>query len=267
MARVRGIIVFVFAAAIITGCNSIEKKRPVWEDTKIGDLASPRDKGSAAGQLIKTINFNVFVFEIPVENIHVLDNVWWALTTQPLEFNNYKAFRDNSFMVGYGQVDMWNRISQLLQSAEGKRQVRVSLLLSEGQSNDFAVADLEDEKKVYYSTAEGFTEKAIGPGILAIRAQAERVPGSRGVCKFQATPVFSPPASSSIPQIAEHDQLREFVFTAAGFKLKMSPGDFFFLGPEKYTAHQTTLDSLFFSRPRRKPVVRIYLFVCTGIVD
>ncbi len=267
MARVRWITVFIFAAAIITGCNSSEKERPIWEDTKIGDLASPRDKGSAAGQVVKTINFNVFVFEIPVENIHVLDNVWWALTTQQVEFNNYKAFRNNAFMVGYGQVDIWNRIAQLLQSAEGKRQVRVSLLLSEGQSDDFSVADLEEEKKVYYSTADGFIEKVIGPGVLALRIQAERVPGSRGVCKLQATPVFSPPESSPIPKIAEHTKLREFVFTEAGFRLKMSPGDFFFLGPEKYTAHQVTLDSLFFSRPRRKPVVSIYLFVCTGIVD
>jgi hypothetical protein len=267
MVQVRWITVFAFAAAIIIGCNSPEKERPVWEDTKIGDLASGRDKGRAAGQLVRTINFNAFVFEIPVENIHVLDNVWWALTTQHIEFNNYKTFRDNTFMVGYGQVDMWNRIAELLQSAEGKRQVRVSLLLTEGQSDDFAVADLNGEKKVYYSTAEELVEKAIGPGILALRIQAERVPGSRGVCMLRATPVFSAPVTSSIPQIAEHNQHREFVFTETGFKLKMSPGDFFFLGPEKYTAHQVTLDSLFFSRPRRKPVVRIYLFVCTGIVD
>jgi hypothetical protein len=61
----------------------------------------------------------------------------------------------------------------------------------------------------------------------------------------------------------------------------MSPGDFVFLGPEKYIEDQTTLGGLFFNKPEgslffgatehkgpeQKPAVRVFLLVCTGIND
>jgi len=80
-------------------------------------------------------------------------------------------------------------------------------------------------------------------------------------------PVFSLPVRSSIPQLAAREKSGEFLFTSAGFKLKMSPGDFVILGPQKYISHQITLGGLSFSRPEPKPVVRVFLFVCTGIID
>jgi hypothetical protein len=100
------------------------------------------------------------------------------------------------------------------------------------------------------------------------------------VCNVDACPVFSPPKlSSSIPQLTARAKLREFPFTSAAFGLRMSPGDFVFLGPKKYVSDQTALGGLFFSKPKgslffgaterkepeRKPAIRIFLLVCTGI--
>ena len=76
-------------------------------------------------------------------------------------------------------------------------------------------------------------------------------------------------------------RFHEFDFSSAGFGLKMSPGDFVVLGPDKYISDRSTLGGLFFSKPegslffdktkrkmpKHKPAVRVFVLVCTGIGD
>jgi hypothetical protein len=96
------------------------------------------------------------------------------------------------------------------------------------------------------------------------------------VCEVEVVPVFSSLAESAILRLANRAKSGDFVFTSIGFGLKMSPGDFVFLWPDKYKSHQITLDSLFFSsspltagggRPEPILTVRAYLIVCTSIAD
>jgi len=200
------------------------------------------------------------------------------------------AFGANSFSAGFGQVQMWNRISDLLDAAGGKKIKTISLLLLDGQADDLAVARLGNEQTVFYVSADGSMEGVtVGPGTLALRIKAEKIPGARGVCNVDAQPVFSPPITSSIPQLAARAKSGEYLFASTGFRLKMGPRDFIFLGPEKYIGNQITLSSYFFSRPAPSPsitmflipsskgtqepepyfgpVVRTYLIVCTRIND
>ena len=130
--------------------------------------------------------------------------------------------------------------------------------------------------------------ESLGPGRLALRIGAGKITGARGVCSVSVSPVFVPPMTSSIPQLAARAKADEFVFSATGFGLRMSPGDFLLLGPEKYSHGQMTLSGYFFSRPAPSggrmflvsssgetqelepyygPVVRTYLILCTGISD
>jgi len=195
-----------------------------------------------------------------------LNDVWQMLYTKPLRFNDYDAFVANSFSVGFGEVQMWNKIADLLRATGGKRAKTVSLLLLDGQASDLAIAALGNEQTIFYISTDGSMEGVtIGPGNLALRIKAEKIPGLRGVCNVDVQPVFSLPVRSSIPQLAAREKLGEFLFDAAGFRLKMSPGNFVFLGPKKYTSDQITLASLVFSRPGLGPVVRMFLFVCTRI--
>ena len=271
MIRLLQIVVLSCAGLLLTGCNAPEKNAPLWQQVKIGDLA-PSDSGKLhANQSLKTINLIVYVFEIPAENISALDNIWQMLHTKPLRFNDYDTFGANSFLVGFGQVQMWNKIRDVLRSAGGRRAETTSLLLSDGQANDLTITVLSDEQTIFYTSTEGslgsLEAVTIGPGRLALRIKAEKIPGSRGVCNLAALPVFSPPISAPILQLAAREKSGEFLFTPAGFQLKMSPDDFFFLGPEKYISHQRTLGSLFFSTPDPSPIVRAYLLVCIGIND
>ena len=74
---------------------------------------------------------------------------------------------------------------------------------------------------------------------------------------------------------------REVPFTAAALGLKMSPGDFVYLGPKQFVSDQTDLGGLFFTNlrgsvflnraerkpPERKTAVRVFLLACTRIDD
>jgi len=265
--RVFQIAVFSCAIALLTGCNGSEEDVPVWEQVKIGDIVPTTGTRGQDAHLLKTINFNVYVFELPADNISVLDGIWPMLYTKPLQFNDYEAFSANSFLVGFGQLPMWNRIRGLLLSGGAEKTETVSLLLTDGQHRDYSVSRLESEQTVFYIPSGGTMEGAtIGPGKIALRITTEKDPTSRGVCDVNFLPVFTPLLSSAIPQLAARAKLKEFLFTPVGFGLKMSPGDFVFLWPGKYSKDQITLSSLFFSRPKsRKPVVRAYMFICAMV--
>ncbi len=279
---VPGLVSLVFLTFYLIGCASPEENEPIWQQLKIGDLAPSHSGKRPGGQLLKTINFNVYVFEMPEEKISALDDIWQMLHRKPLQFNDYDAFGANSFLAGFGQAQMWNKIRDLLLAADGKGTERVSLLLRDGQANGLPIARLDNEQTVFYISSSGSMEGVtIGPGELSLRIKAEKIPGSRGVCKMSAVPVFSPPIRGSIPELVYRAKAGEFPFSSCGFGLKMSPGDLVVLGPEKYIDHQITLGGLFFSRPEgslffsrterkppeRKPAVRIFLLLCTSIND
>ena len=274
-------IVFVGCVGLyLTGCNPPEKTKPLWEQVKIGDIAPSHRGKRSMTQMLKTINFGVHIFEIPAENIDALDDLWYTLYKKRLRFNNYDAFRANSFSIGFGQVRMWNRIQNMLYAADGQKIVTVSLLLTDGQHNDLIVTGLDTEQTVSYTALNGSKEAVtVGPGIIALRMKAEKIAGSRDVCTLIAYPVFSLPAASGVPQLSVRARRREFLFPSAAFGLKIGPGDFVVLGPKEYMSDQTTLGGVFFSKPEgslffsaterkppeSKPAVRIFMLLCTKI--
>lgn len=175
---------------------------------------------------------------------------------------------------------MWNRIENMLRAADGQKIVTVSLLLSDSRHNDLIVTGLDTEQTISYTAVNGSKEAAtVGPGIIALRMNAEKIAGSRDVCTLIAYPVFSLPAASAVPQLSARARRREFRFPSAAFGLKMGPGDFVVLGPKEYVSEKTTLGGVFFSKPEGslffsaterkppelKPAVRIFMLLCTKI--
>ena len=275
-----------WVVTFLVGCEAPEEDTPIWEQVKIGDLVPIHSGKRPSEGSLKIINFDLYVFELPAENIGVLAEIWQILYVQPFRFDDYGAFAANSFSVGFGQIQMWDEIGGLLDAADAKMMPTVSLLLADGQSSDVTIRSLYGEQPVFYISSGGSMKGAtLGPGKLALRIKAEKIPGLRGVCDVRVHPVFSPPIGSSIPQLAARAKAGELPFVSAGFRLKMSPGDFFLLGPEKYVSDQISLGSLFFSkpegslffikiksesspssvRPERKPAIRVFLLVCTSI--
>jgi len=269
------ILLFVFC---LSGCAEPEPEVPIWETVKIGDLAPQDGDKTAKVELLKTTRLEVHIFEIPADNIDKIDKIRKKLFVRPLKLKDYEAFNANSFMVRFGQVDILQQTNNWLLEAEGRNISNVSLMLADGEAQTIAITGLDRPQTIFYTAANGSRQGAnVGPGIFGLRINADKIPGSRGVCDLVAYPVFSPPGESAIPQLKELGKLREFPFTVAAFGLKMSPGDFVFLAPNKYISDQTELGGLFFSNPRGglffsktkapeyKPAVRIFLLVCTGI--
>jgi hypothetical protein len=279
MIRILQIAFLTIMALLPTGCRS-QAEEPIWERVKITDLVSSDGSEQVNGQRLKTINFNVYIYEIPSDNIGTLEEIWPMVYSEPLQFNNFEAFSGNSFLAGFGQIPMWNRIADLLRSADGIQVGRVSLLLPDGRFNDIAVAVLKKEKAIFYFSEKRSMNKAkFEPGQFGLRIRAEKITGSRGACAVSVLPVFSPLKRGFLPPLSRHEKKSDILFTATGFSLKMSPGDFVLVGPEKYNNSLTTLGGLFFSKPEgslffseferkmpeHKPALRLFLLVCTGI--
>jgi hypothetical protein len=268
MNRVLQIVLFGFAGLLLVGCSGGEKDEPIWEQTKITDLAPSADAKDTSDKLLKTINFNIFIFDISAENTSALDGIWQMLYTKPLRFKDSDAFVANSFAVGFGQLDMWNKVSDLLRSAGGRKIEKISVLLTDDQPNDINIGRLVRRQTIFYTPKSGSSEgKTAGPGKIALRIKARKSPALRGVCDFDVVPVFLPRISTSIPELAAREKAGEILFTSCRLRAKMGLGDFILLGPQKYISRQTTLAGLLFSRQKPKPITRTYLFVCTGIID
>ena len=264
MIKVFQVIFFGVAAVMLTGCNGSEQDKPVWADVNLVDLGPSHIEPGR--KMLKTANFDVYVFEMPAEKIDSLEGIWEQLYTQPLQFSEYEAFSANSFSIGFAEISMWGQINKILSEAGAKKRQTISLLLLDGQMEDVFVEWLKKGQTVFYfSTPDSMEGATVGPGVLALRIQAKKIGSSRGVCRVNAVPVSAPSRRYSIQQSVGSRQTGEFVFGSAGFGLKMSPGDFIILGPKKYISHQITLGSLFFSKTTPRSVVRIFLVICTGM--
>ncbi|MHC4575045.1 MAG: hypothetical protein ACYS76_13085 [Planctomycetota bacterium] len=259
MIRLFQIAVFSGFCFLLAGCDTPQQE-PVWEQVKFGDIASSRRGEERLGRPLKTASLTVYVFELPADDIAALDEIWRTVFAEPVRFRDYEAFRANSFSAGFGRYPAWNGIIGLIEAAGGKRVQTISLLLPDGESNDFTIGRLRREQKIFYSLAGGSMEMAsLGPGRLGLRVMAERVPGFRGLCSVHVQPVFAPPGARSIPQSAGRGRSAEYVFTWAGFWLKMGVGDFFVLGPAGYVEDPIAPASHFFGRPTPSPGVRMFV--------
>ena len=263
----------------LVSCSEPEQE-PVPDKMKIGDLASGQEGQLRQPKILKTLNFELHIFEIPAEKISDLKKIRNKLYIKPLRLNDYVAFEANSFSVRFGHYKNWDDITTLLLAADAKKIANVSLMLPDGQSETITITGLNVPSKIHFTGVSGLREEVnVGPGIFGLLVKADKIQDERGVCNITAYPVITPMTKSTIPTIDARVKLREFSFTAAAFGLKMSRGDFVYLGPKEYISDLTTLGGLFFSNPRgslfsdkdertlpeRKPAVRMYLLVCTKI--
>ncbi len=266
MVRFYCTLLLALASFLLAGCSAPEKP-PIWKDVKIGDLASrvPPEANQPSSDII---NLNIYVFEIPFNDVNALDNIWSALYTQPLRFSSYNAFAMNLFAAGFGQPQNWNKIADILRNANARRAERNSFILLNGQPKDLPVTAIDSQKTIFYTSiaheSEGVT---VGPGAFTLRIKMQKIPGQRGVCNMSVQPVFIPSREFRLPSQKETYPAGTFAFDALGFELQISPGSFLLLGPRKYTADKSGLSGLFFSTDVPRPAAKLYLLVCGEIPD
>jgi len=251
----------------LAGCSSAEDK-PIWEDVKLADLIPSRQGRDQSKWPPKTIDFNIFIFEMPAKAVTVLDDIWPMLYAGPLDFIDGRTFSANLFSAGFGRQHMWEKVAGALRRANARKVRTESLFLLDGQANDVMVSSIYGKQSISYLSSGGFREqREIGPGAMVLRLRAEKVPAARGVCNVTVVPMFSLSASSAVPQLAAQLRAGEVAFESVSFTVKMSPGDFVFLGPKKHVSYQADLAGRFFSRASGRYPLRTFLIVCSTVGD
>lgn len=248
-----------------TGCGQPEEP-PIWEQIKFRDLA-PKTPEDQQQNKLDTLAFTIISMDIPAKNMDKLDSVSDILFNEPIRYKQYNAFKANSFYVGFGKVGFAQDFASLLDEVGAQKVSTMTMLFSSGQANDIPIIQVYDRKKIYFTDAKGSTSSEdIGPGPLSLRLHAVKTPGIRGSGTLTAVPVYPSRFDASIPTIDDPDSKDTF-FRSCQFSLQMSPGDFIFIKPNKFTDHHNSLDGLFFCRRAAIPYVTALMITCASVSD
>jgi hypothetical protein len=243
----------------LTGCSDTDKKQPPTSSIKLSELIPVNPLSPA-----KTAAFDFYTIELPAENIDRLRDIWYMLYTKPVRLANPATSSANDFKLVFGEIQMWQRTAALLESAEAAIIERNRLILDYGQIKDFIITQITSETKMSYLTPDLTIESLTAqPGRLVLRLSVSPVPGERGVCSFNATPVLIP----TIPQDANElpQKIEEKVFDALSFTVEMSLNDFFLMGPANYPATNSLGNLVFTTAQGHK--IWVYTVFCSGISE
>ena len=247
------------------GCQEQEKpqKKPIWEDTKISDLAPAN---SSRVTPIREATFEVYVVEIPAGDSKTIGNIKGLLYDNPININNREAFVKNNFAVGFNQTRVMGKLNEILSKTTSRRLRAVTILIPANQENQIYAKKIFKKQNIYYNSEADTTEAiTAGPGDIILELKVEVVETQRGICKLYAQPVFMPPLINTIAEFAEHQDNKKCDFSAVGFNVAMSPGDLIVLTPIEYIKHQGSLGSLFFCNNKPIGVQKIYIIICSRV--
>lgn len=282
MSRLLCVLVLV-PCLVAAGCKSEpEQQELIWEGVKIGELAPPPRDRLPSAQFLGTLNMDIHVFDLPADNVEKLDEVWQVLSANPIRMNSYNAFTQNSFRIRFGRPETLEQVFQLLIEADGQRAGTITTMVADTETSDVTIAELPVNRQItFVGTNLSKQTVNVGYGLVVLRLKAEPVPWARGIRKIVAYPTYTMALPSTIPELREQNRQYEFYFGSAAFACEMGPGDFVVLGPDEYTGERLSLGGLFFSYPEgalffnptkrkppeHKPAARVYILVCTGVID
>lgn len=249
------------------GCQGNNAKtRSTPENLKLADLAPAHTDMKV--KPLQAVNFQIHIFQVPAENTDKLDDISKILYSQPFRFNHFNAFTANGFSAGFGRISSGNQIFNILSAANSQKIGSISLLVNFDQPDDITIQNLLNSTSIYFTAADGSTQsKTIGPGRLTLRINARQIPTFRGTCNVTFAPASPSPLSTALNLPSSGISKNDLIFDSCLFSLPMSKGDFVFLRPVQYISHQSSIGSLFFSRPNPKPSVLAFLIVCIDIND
>ena len=277
MIRVIQIAVLIVLCFLLISCTP-KSDNNFPDNIKIKDLAPINVDGSPKTNKLKTINFDLQILEIPVENFSKLGEIRRILNVRPIKFNNYLAFSANSFSAYNGKFQTLRNVFDLLQIAGAKNITSMGIFLLDGGTDDVVIKKLAQIQTVSFNSLKGDEESVrVGPpGVIAMHIKAEKVTSLDDSAAVTICPFF---ISNTISQFNLINKQRDFPFTSTALQMNMVPGDFMLLVPERYISDQSTLSGVFFSNPdgnmfytydeskppEHKPSFRVYLLTCIGM--
>ncbi len=279
--------ILTFAILAIIGCAESAIKTPARRRSiKIGDI-----KPSLTTKMPAEITFQVMTFEIPSENVSILEEIFGTLRQESLHFKDPQAFAANGFSAGFGQSSDWSPLGKKLRLAKARKVETRSLIIFDDEGDDVLVGTIEERNKYFYTHSDGsVVPQSLGSGYIVFRIKASPVPASRGFAYLSVQPLFSLGLDDTIPRLAGRKRSGETIFDTVAFDLKIGAGDFVLLSSTEPDQGLAMISELFCRVDRqimlRNPdfagditkdnmasamikkdvkVIRAYLILCTGV--
>jgi hypothetical protein len=259
--------ILCLAALVLLGGCADNRQQPQLEGIKIEELAPTGRAGRVVQpRVLQTTNIDVITFELPVNNIRNIDDIWKMLNTGSLRYNNPTGFAANGLRVGAGKYDAYHKIIASLNSADAKKLSTTSLLIQNGQAEMLNIGRLTRKTTISYIGRGGNIENTdAGPATLGLEVSARQFSSNQPVANVQVVPVISTSTEGLPKELAERLKEKDLRFYSAGFRAIMKPGDVVLLAPREYNPDETTAAGRFFTKPEPNPTIRVLLFICTSI--
>lgn len=282
MARLLQILFVCLAITLPAGCDNAQKK-PDTEGIKIGDLA-PTGK-RVQPQVLRTTNIEIISYELPVDNITSMEGVWQILKPGTLRYNDLDGFAANGLRAAMGNFAAFNKVTEILKTANAKKLPTNSLLMSNNQPEMVNITRIP-HKTISFISRQGVVKDAdVGPGIVGLQVlsrqiisdltslKTSKLPESNvelqanrpQLANIQITPVIFSSTEGAAPALAAQIRENDLRIYSAGFSAMMKPGDFILLSPREYNPDETTASGRFFTKSGHNPAITVYLLVCVSI--
>jgi len=256
------------------GCEDTQKE-PVTTGIKIGEL-SPGGKRKQP-KVVHSTNIQVISYELEPENIKAFDNIWKILTGGTIRYNEPNGFAMNGLRAGMGDFEQYNKLMATLKSANAKRIISTSLLLSDNQPEMVNITRLTQSLTIPYFERKGLVKQAqAGPATIGLQVFARQLisssksPTSSGVnlrqlASIHVTPAIFAETEGLAPALIERFRENDLRVYSAGFSAIVKPGEFVFLSPIENNPDQASAAYRFFFKQEPKPAIRVFLLVCASI--
>lgn len=262
-----------------TGCAKTQKE-PDMKGIKIGDLAPAGRR--VKPKVLHTTNIEVISYELPVENIASLDDIWRMLNPGALRYNDPNSFAANGLRAATGEFAAFNKVSEMLKSANATKLPTTSLLMSDNQPELLRIARMPYKIIIPYIARNGAVRNAeVGPGTVCLQISARQIisssmsPGTnsttspevniRQLASINVVPAILALTDGVAPALAERIRENDLRISSAGISAIMKPGDFVMLCPREYKPNEITAADRFFTKSGPKPAIRVVLLVCVSI--
>jgi len=263
MNRLFKILVIFITAVSLAGCeNDIFK--PKTEGIKIGELAPTRQR--IKPQILRTTNIDIVIFELPAENVRLLDDAWGILDKGTLRFNDPNGFAANKLRAAAGKISDINKIDPILKSAGAKKQLTTTILMSDGQPEVLNISRMTEKSTISFIGHNGAVKSSeAGPGVLALELSSRKIFNKRGVASVKVLPVIYTPTEGIAPAIAERLKAGDIRFFSAGLGMDMRSGDIIMLSTSQFSPDEITAAGRFFTKTGQDASVKVLLMVCTSV--
>jgi hypothetical protein len=273
-------ILFVFSAIMLPAGCAETQKGPNMKGIKIGDLAPAGRR--VQPKVLHTTNIEVISYELPAENIASLDGIWRMLDPGSLRYNDSNSFAANGLRAAMGEFATFNKVSEILKSANATKLPATSLLMSDNQPELLRITRMPHKTIIPYIDRQGAIKNAeVGPGIIGLQILAGQIISSsmsprtdrtsssavsiRQLASIRITPAILAETEGVAPALAERIRESDLQINSAGIYAIMKPGDFVMLCPREYKPNEITAADRFFTKPGPKPAIRVFLLVCVSI--